>query len=224
MFGIRGGRLFLIVCLAAVGGCDSAPRETTQDGGKTASSDSAGGNEMPLSAEQILGNPKYPAFCYGGYRENTRDNQPTVEQLTEDLKILSAMGVKFIRSYNTQDFPMAENLLRAIAQLKQQDRDFEMYVMLGAWINCRGAWSDERNHDEEDLEFNTAEIEAAVELTNQYPDIVKVIAVGNEAMVHWATPVLRSSSHHFEMGEFPAGTKGDGGIAVGCLGHQLGQL
>lgn len=30
------------------------------------------------------------------------------------------------------------------------------------------------------------EIDRAVELTQQYPDIVKIIAVGNEAMVHWA--------------------------------------
>ncbi|MDZ7633107.1 MAG: hypothetical protein U5L72_01120 [Bacteroidales bacterium] len=33
---------------------------------------------------------------------------------------------------------------------------------------------------------NEVEINRAVELTRQYPDIVKIIAVGNEAMVHWA--------------------------------------
>jgi hypothetical protein len=33
---------------------------------------------------------------------------------------------------------------------------------------------------------NAIEIDEAVRLANQYPDIVKVIAVGNEAMVKWA--------------------------------------
>ena len=35
-------------------------------------------------------------------------------------------------------------------------------------------------------EFNASEIDRAVALAQEYPDIVKVIAVGNEAMVKWA--------------------------------------
>jgi exo-beta-1,3-glucanase (GH17 family) len=42
------------------------------------------------------------------------------------------------------------------------------------------------NHTEQDYAANEAEIERAVALAKQYPDIIKVIAVGNEAMVHWA--------------------------------------
>ena len=60
--------------------------------------------------------------------------------------------------------------------------------MIGAWIDCKNAWTDiPPVHEEESEENNRAEIEMAVTLANQYPDIVKVIAVGNEAMVHWAT-------------------------------------
>jgi exo-beta-1,3-glucanase (GH17 family) len=62
-----------------------------------------------------------------------------------------------------------------------------MYVMLGAWIDCENAWTDNPNHNAEDLEANTLEIEKAITLIKQYPDIVKIIAVGNEAMVHWAS-------------------------------------
>ena len=58
--------------------------------------------------------------------------------------------------------------------------------MLGAWIDCAGAWTGSPNHAEQDLEGNRAEIDRAVALAQQYPDIIKVIAVGNEAMVHWA--------------------------------------
>lgn len=139
------------------------------------------------TAEKILGNANYPAISYGGYREKTRDDVPTVEDLKEDMQILYAMGVRVLRTYNTSQFPQAARILEAIHQLKQADANFEMYVMLGAWIDCKNAWTDIAPiHEEESEENNRAEIEMAVLLANQYPDIVKVIAVGNEAMVQWA--------------------------------------
>ncbi len=141
-----------------------------------------------LTAAEILGNPNYQAMSFGGFREITRDSVPSVTDLKEDLKILSAMDIKVLRTYNSQQYPHAENLIKAIHSLKQEDADFEMYVMLGAWIDAKNAWTDEEViHDVESLENNTAEIEATVRLANEYPDIVKVIAVGNEAMVKWAT-------------------------------------
>ncbi len=146
-------------------------------------------NELPLrkelTAKEILGNPDYLAISYGGYRENTRDNQPTIEQLKEDMKILAALNIKILRTYNVH-FPHAANVLEAIHQLKKEDPDFEMYVMLGAWIDCENPRTDNPNHEGEDVEANTAEIQKAIELTNKYSDIVKIIAVGNEAMVKWA--------------------------------------
>ena len=94
-----------------------------------------------ITAEDILGNPNYPAFSYGGYRERTRDSVPSVDELKEDMKVLSAMGVRIIRTYNTQKYDHTENLLKAIRQLKDEDRNFEMYVMLGVWIDCKDAWT-----------------------------------------------------------------------------------
>ncbi len=138
------------------------------------------------SAAEILGNPDYLALSYGGYRHLSREEGPSIGELKEDMQILSAMGVKIIRTYNASQFPMASKLLKAIRELKTEDPAFEMYVMLGAWIDCEGAWTEIRNHAVEDEETNITEIGAAGELVNAYPDIVKVIAVGNEAMVHWA--------------------------------------
>lgn len=143
-------------------------------------------NRLEKSPEELLGNPKYLAMSYGGYRLNSRDQQPSLEQLKEDLKILNAMGVHVLRTYNTAEFPHAANLLEAIHQLNQEDGRFEMYVMLGAWINCQGAFTDTRDHDKEDEVQNAREINRAVELASQYPEVVKMIAVGNEAMVMWA--------------------------------------
>lgn len=138
------------------------------------------------TASEILGNPEYQAICYGGYRETTRDVQPTISQLKNDMKILSAMGIKVLRTYNVQ-LAQVPNLLQAISEMKAEDPNFEMYLMLGIWIDCQNAWTDkEPNHDIES-EANSGEVQRAVDLANKYPDIVKVLAVGNEAMVKWAT-------------------------------------
>ncbi|MFK8059809.1 MAG: glycosyl hydrolase family 17 protein [Polaribacter sp.] len=144
--------------------------------------------KVEMTAAKILGNPDYLAISYGGYRETSREIQPTINELKEDMKILSAMGIKILRTYNVQPkLPHAANLLKAISELKKEDSTFEMYVMLGAWIDCLNAWTDKvPNHDVESAQ-NEGEIARAVALANQYPDIVKVIAVGNEAMVKWAT-------------------------------------
>ncbi len=141
--------------------------------------------KQAVTAKDILGNPAYLAISYGGYRKNSRDIQPSVEQLKEDMKILAAMNIKVLRTYNTK-LAEAANLLKAIHELKQSNPNFEMYVMLGAWIDCRKAWTNHPDHDHEDEEANAAEIQRAVDMANQYPDIVKIIAVGNEAMVKWA--------------------------------------
>ena len=144
--------------------------------------------KVEMTAAKILGNPNYLAISYGGYRETSRDVQPTIEELKEDMKILFAMGIKMIRTYNVQpNLPHAVNVLKAITELKKEDATFEMYVMLGAWIDCLNAWTDKvPNHFIESAQ-NAEEIDRAVALAKQYPTIVKVIAVGNEAMVRWAT-------------------------------------
>ena len=161
-------------------------------------------NPKEITAADILGNPDYPAISYGGYRQNTRDIVPTIGEIKDDLKILSAMGVGVLRTYNTQEFAHASNLLKAIRELKEENSDFEMYVMLGAWIECQGAWTASADHSQGNESNNLAEIEAAVLLANQYDDIVKVIAVGNEAMVHWAAtyfvhpPVILKWVNHLQ--------------------------
>lgn len=138
-----------------------------------------------LIAKDILGNPNYLAMSYGGYRYADHDIEPTLDELKEDVKILYALGIRVLRTYKVHK-PQAENLLKAISEIKQQDPSFEMYVMLGAWIDCKNAWTDQEPIHNEESADNKPQMEKAVALANQYPDIVKVIAVGNEAMVKWA--------------------------------------
>ncbi|WP_019616536.1 hypothetical protein [Psychromonas ossibalaenae] len=147
------------------------------------------------SGEQILGNPNYLAISYGAWRSTTREagaDVPSVAQQKEDMKILAAMGIKVLRTYNTQGYigldgkSNTENLLIAIDELMTEDSSFEMYVMLGIWIDALNSWTDlEVIHDQENP-VNADEMAAGIQLAKDYPEIVKVIAVGNEAMVHWA--------------------------------------
>jgi exo-beta-1,3-glucanase (GH17 family) len=130
----------------------------------------------------------------------SREESPTVEQLVDDVLLLDAMGIRLLRTYNTAQFPQAERLLEAIRRVKNTRPDFEMFVMLGVWIDAKNAWTQavwdaENNawvegtgpdHTQGDVENNSREVEAAIELANEYPDVVKAISVGNEAMVQWA--------------------------------------
>ncbi len=162
-----------------------------------------------MTAEFILGNPDYQAISYGGYRKSSRDFQPTVEELKEDMKILSAMGIKVLRTYNVQ-LAHASNVLKAISELKIERPEFEMYVMLGAWIDCKNAWTDLPPNHEVESEQNKDEIERVVALANKYPEIVKTIAVGNEAMVKWASAYYVQPGVILKWVDYLQGLKADG--------------
>lgn len=167
-------KTLLVISLVIMASCETTQKEQTPMQ-----------NNRNLTAKEILSKPDYLAISYGGYRKKTRDSQPTIEELKQDLKIMYAMDIRILRTYNVR-LPHAANVLKAIKELKAEDENFEMYVMLGAWIDCKNAWTElPLNHNEES-EHNASEIERAVELANMYPDIVKIIAVGNEAMVKWA--------------------------------------
>jgi len=141
--------------------------------------------EEKVTAKDILGNPNYLAISYGGYRKNTRDIQPTIKEVKEDLLLLAALNIKIIRTYNVH-LEEVSTVLKAIKSLKKENDNFEMYVMLGAWIDCKNAWTNLEPNHEVESDSNAIEIDEAVRLTNQYPEIIKIIAVGNEAMVKWA--------------------------------------
>ena len=48
------------------------------------------------TAAQILGNPNYPAFSYGGYRGKSRAVGPSEEQIIEDLKKIILFSISHI--------------------------------------------------------------------------------------------------------------------------------
>ena len=178
---IKGLRkILLITILAVFAGCVNKSNKETE----TVTKEKDMSEKEDITAADILGNPDYLAISYGGYRNVDHDIEPTLDELKEDMKLLSAMGIKILRTYKVH-FPHASNVLKAISELKKEDESFEMYVMLGAWIDCKDARTEKPDHQAES-EANGPEIDEAARLANEYPDIVKVIAVGNEAMVKWA--------------------------------------
>ena len=86
---------FLVVLMGALASCGMENEmKTTND----------------RTAADLLGNPSFPAISYGGYRGLSRSEQPTLNQLKEDMKILHAMGIRFLRTYNVQ-LPHAGNVV-----------------------------------------------------------------------------------------------------------------
>ena len=79
--------------------------------------------KIQLTAKDILGNSKYLAISYGGYRKSTRGIQPTISEIKEDMKILYAMKIRILRTYNVQ-LAQAETILKAIQELKSEDPSF----------------------------------------------------------------------------------------------------
>jgi exo-beta-1,3-glucanase (GH17 family) len=198
--------VLLLAFLTLLGGC--AP-----DSGPPSDEDT-----FPLSeGRSLLGNDNIQAISYSGHRKVPRsvENTPSLEETKEDLRILAAMGIKLLRTYNTTIFPHSERILQAIRELQEEDPGFEMYVMLGAWIQCVGAFTENADHSVEDAAFNQREIETAIRLAAEYSGIVRILAVGNEAMVTWqghfvpSATILRWVTHLQEArdrGAIPART------------------
>ncbi len=173
--------MWLPMVLMVLVSCGENSSKKSEDSSETEKTQS----KKVLTAADILGNPDYPGISFGGYRHADHDIEPTLEELKDDMRILHAAGIRVVRTYKVH-LPHASNVLKAISELKKEDQNFEMYVMLGAWIDCKNAWTDMEPDHNVESEANKPQIEEAVRLANLYPDIVKILAVGNEAMVKWA--------------------------------------
>jgi exo-beta-1,3-glucanase (GH17 family) len=151
---------------------------------------------QPSSLQQsvdalLVGETK--AICYSGFRKGQHPDRgsgalnPSDAEVLEDLQILSRDGnFKLIRLYDSR--VNSEAVLRLI-----KTHDLDMKVLLGAWldaeVNNPGCpWQPEPYPDEKlaaNKHANAEEIDRAIRLANEYPEIVVAVAVGNEALVSW---------------------------------------
>ncbi len=114
------------------------------------------------------------AICYGPFRDGQGPgvSNPTREEIKQDL-IIMAKHWSVIRMYGARG--STEIVLDVI---KKEKINLKLY--LGAWI------ADERKDSTSKLS-NIDEINKTIELSNEYPNIVEAIIIGNETQVFWTS-------------------------------------
>ncbi len=138
-------------------------------------------------------NGEVMAMAYSGFREGQHPdrgdgaNNPSREEILEDLQILTDNDFNLIRMYDT-----GENTVTTLELI--EEHDLPIKVLLGMWLraevsNHEGCpWLDEPIPDSElaaNKIENQREIERGLELAERFSDIVAAINVGNEALVEW---------------------------------------
>jgi len=133
------------------------------------------------------------AVAYSGFRSGQHPDRgqgavnPSDKEILEDLQILVRQTeFRLIRLYDAQVNSQA--VLRLIAKHK-----LKLQVLLGAWLDAEVSnpncpWHPEPYPDDvlaRNKLNNVAEVNRAIGLANQYPNIVVAVAVGNEALVDW---------------------------------------
>lgn len=132
------------------------------------------------------------AICYSGFRDGQSPDKgifPSEQEILEDLKLLEGHW-EALRVYACD-----EHTRRVLRVIDRENLPFT--VMLGAYIdaevsnpNCPwgGVYSDktlQRNR-----ELNQQELDRAVAWATQYPEIIDVVSVGNEATVDWTDHLI----------------------------------
>lgn len=127
------------------------------------------------------------AICYSGFREGQQPGSiyPSYEEVKEDLYLLKG-NWKYLRLYDCDEH--AEMVLDVI---HKEELDFR--IMLGAYIeaemnNFGCPWS-AGGYAEKQLDMNrlrnNKRIQRLIELSNEFPETIFSLSVGNEACVDW---------------------------------------
>jgi exo-beta-1,3-glucanase (GH17 family) len=133
------------------------------------------------------------AIAYSGFRVGQHPdrgngaNNPSRNEILEDLRILVEHGFSLIRLYDS-----GENSATTLELIEQHNLPIK--VLLGMWLraevsNHEGcSWLDEPIPDKDLAENrieNSREIERGIALAQRFADTVVAINVGNEALVDW---------------------------------------
>jgi exo-beta-1,3-glucanase (GH17 family) len=133
------------------------------------------------------------AMSYSGFREGQHPDRgngavnPSRDEILEDLQILVENNFTLIRMYDSK-----ENTVTTLELIREHDLPIKM--LLGIWLDAEVSnhegcpWLDEPIPEaklEANAIANGVEIARAIELANEYEDIVVAINVGNEALVDW---------------------------------------
>ena len=117
------------------------------------------------------------AINYSPYRTAASVDDLPFEVITpanvlQDLRLVQATGIGTIRLFTSSIF---SRTVRDVIR----DNGLDLKVQLGAYPNPINSPADEA--------ANIVELDAAIQLANQFPGLVLAVSVGNETMVEWST-------------------------------------
>ncbi len=134
------------------------------------------------------------AVCYSGFRRGQHPDRgegpknPSSEEILEDLKILSGRcGFRLLRVYDSK-----ENSRQVLELIREHK--LPLKVMLGAWLDAEVCTHGScgwvaQPMDEKKLaanrRVNDEEVERAIALAREFPDVVVAVNIGNETLVDW---------------------------------------
>ncbi len=139
-------------------------------------------DQRPLETEingQWIGN----AVCYGPHRDGQGPDGPgpTREQVAEDVRIMHRHW-RLLRMYGAGD--EARYVLETIRREK-----LDMRVMVGAWIDPEAVRDPNgviTGQSDTVRAANRQQIDNAIKLANEFPELVWAVTVGNETQVEWS--------------------------------------
>ena len=131
----------------------------------------------PYMGEKWVGN----AIAYGPFRDGQAPGGegPSDEQILADLKII-AKHWNMIRMYGSE---WAEPVLRLIKREK-----LPIKVLVGAWLRTEVTTGQDGKDviDVDAIAANVRQVNGAIRVARQYPELVSGISVGNEIRVFWS--------------------------------------
>jgi len=182
-------QIILLISLLALFSCKTDHKKNEQN-----MSESKHSTEITKQTTDALLMGTSKAICYSGFRSGQHPDRgdgavnPSYEEVLEDLNIISKeQGFNLIRIYDSGK--NSEMILKII-----KENNINIKVMLGAWLEAElsnhetCSWLTEPIPEKELSENkrqNLLEIEKAIKLAKQYPEIIIAINVGNEALVDW---------------------------------------
>ncbi len=127
------------------------------------------------------------AISYGPYRDGQEPGAkaPSKMEMAEDMHLLSKHW-SLLRVYGTRH--CSRELLEVIRAEK-----LPLKVMVGAWIGPEfHGQGESRQADELAAQANREEVAVAIELANEFPEIVWALSIGNETQADWSNHKLPS--------------------------------
>ncbi|MED6333804.1 MAG: glycosyl hydrolase family 17 protein [Planctomycetota bacterium] len=171
--------LVLLACFS-LGSCSTNPEELDPTDGilvETSDAEEPGREFHPYIGQAWIGN----AVAYGPFRDGQAPGAagPSDEQILEDLRII-AEHWNLIRMYGSE---WAEPVLRLV-----REAELPIRVLVGAWLTTEVTTGPDGEDviDADAVAANLAQVNGAIRVANEYPELVAGISVGNEIRVFWS--------------------------------------